>query len=58
MAEPESIGEIIPRVLALFVKKAGCAMRRIYPSTCSNCEGLGHVDDLICPVCNGLGYLK
>lgn len=58
MAEPELVREIIPRVLALFIRKCGHTTRLIWPKTCENCDGNGHLDDRICPVCDGLGYLK
>lgn len=56
MSQPEHISSIVPRVLALFVRKCGHTTRLLWPKTCQNCEGRGRLDGLICPSCNGLGY--
>lgn len=64
MAEPERIGEIIPRVLALFVRKAGYTKRLLWPTSCDNCKGRGTVEAteyhvaMKCGACEGRGYLR
>jgi hypothetical protein len=53
----EHISAIVPRALALFVRKSQHVMTLLrWPATCINCRGSGVVDGRTCLSCDGRGY--